>query len=251
MAYVSVKTDEILGHLKRHAFESETIGSHFNLGHDQFMSLVDRVDMLLESLHNTSFESGQSLGRIELKIDMGFPIGNQALIELPSDKEGSVFKISRDKDSKEIVNGVLSLPEDIPTTSMVTVIAGSYGSTGKWGIYTMFPGDDSGKPFPNEKQTFEDQAKYKEYWDMHGFLVTPEQAQKFVDREKKGYSDFSEKLNRAQGDALTSVFKDSYFQSLKYDGLYSLVADVKKALTQFLNKPVNTGNDSLPTRDPL
>ncbi len=57
---------------------------------------------------------------------------------------------------------------------MVTVIAGRYGPTEDWGLYTMFPGA-SAPSFPNDKQSAYARAESTKFWNEHGFLATPEE----------------------------------------------------------------------------
>lgn len=187
MQYESVHSEENAAHLARHLFSGPLdIGSRFTLGQEAAAALLEEVDTRLREHFEASMAEGKEPGRLEFKIQKDFVVGTEALVEL-SGVSGTPFSMTRDEGTKDerSVNVVLADDRDIPSTNVVTVIAGPYGPTGVWGIYTMFPGEDSGCPFPNEKQPEDLRSQYTEYWENHGFLVTPETVSAHVEKYRK------------------------------------------------------------------
>ncbi len=175
MEYESVFSEENSKHLKRHlAPDVLNIGSQFTLSEDNAEKLLSDVERRLKEYFDNTLAKGETPGRLEIQIEEEYPVGTDALVDLSKDSIAP-FSMIRDEGTKNAreVNAVLANDLDIPRTNIVTVIAGPYGPTGVWGIYTLFPGE-AGQPFPNEHQPDDVRAGYEEYWNTHGFLVTPE-----------------------------------------------------------------------------
>ncbi|MFP4313466.1 MAG: hypothetical protein ACLFR0_03970 [Alphaproteobacteria bacterium] len=189
MEYSSIDDKEILDHLARHLPSSIQPGSKFK-DPETLLAVSRMADAMLMGLAQQAQKDGQELGRVEFQINMPDTVGSDALIQI-SDEDQSVT-ITRDRGAQHQAEVDVVIRDSVPETNVVTVIAGPYGNSGKWGLYTMFPGRDSGKPFPNDKQPEHIKRENQEYWDTHGFVMSNEEAEKFCNAEIKALRQASE-----------------------------------------------------------
>jgi len=170
--YVSLYTDK--DHIERHFSGSLTAGSKFYPNAKDIVMGV--VEQELIKKFNSAQESKIPAGRTVLVLNFDIPVGTDALVALNAIPEGSQHKLIRDvgTPNEAIFTAVEALKGDILETSTVTVIAGPYGPTGKWGIYTMFPGKEA-PPFPSENQPEAIRQSNQDFWNNHGFLATQEE----------------------------------------------------------------------------
>lgn len=157
-------------HLQRHFAESLTVGSKFLPAAKDFV--IREADDMLKERFSEIRASGQDAGRVVFQMEFDEPVGTDALIAL--DTHAKHVEVVRDAGTpnENIVKAVQS--DAIPQTNIVTVVAGPYGPTGKWGLYTMFPGNEA-PPFPNERQPEDVRRTNEQFWANHGFLATKEE----------------------------------------------------------------------------
>lgn len=169
--YVSLLGND---HIERHFDGSLTPGSKFleqpKIDREAFLL---KIDSLLLDKFNSFINAGENPSRVVLQYHADQPVGTDALIALADRTDAEPITVTRDpgKPYETKVKVVQTEQKDIPLTNLVTVIAGPYGPTGKWGIYTMFPGEEA-PPFPNERQSPEQIEEYGAFWESHGFLAT-------------------------------------------------------------------------------
>lgn len=137
------------------------------------------IDQLLRQTYVNLAHEGQTPGRVVLKGQIaesqGQKSGLDPLIELKKDQ--NYIELVRDAGTpNETIIKVVPVEnnDSIPSTKDVQVIAGPYGNSGKWGVYTVFAGQDA-PAFPNAHQSPEQRAANEKFWNNHGFLATPEQ----------------------------------------------------------------------------
>jgi hypothetical protein len=161
-------------HVSRHFSDAATVGSKFFAATQDIV--LERAEEAMREKFDAAQAEGREAGRVVITLHFDSPIGSDALVSLPSQPEAHQIRVIRDAatPSESIVTAVRTTKDGIPNTSEVTVIAGPYGPTGKWGIYTMFPGQEA-PPFPNERQPEDVRESYERFWQTHGFLATQEE----------------------------------------------------------------------------
>jgi hypothetical protein len=165
--YIAVGANR--GHLERH-FEGSLIpGSKFlPMTEDQKERLLDRVDLMLTERFMSLSSAGKPLTKIIVEMKSSAVIGTDPLIAITPENTSEFLTVKRDAGSVKVMPC-----DDIPLTNNLVVIAGPYGDTGGWGIYTMFPGQIA-PAFPNAKaQSGEEFVASTDFWNNHGFLATP------------------------------------------------------------------------------
>lgn len=244
MEYESVFSKENAQHLKRHlASDVLNIGSQFTLSEDDAEKLLSDVEGRLKEYFDSTLAEGKTPGRLEIKIEEDYPVGTDALVDL-SKCSGSSFSMIRDEGTKNAreVNAVLANDQAIPRTNTVTVIAGPYGQTGIWGIYTLFPGE-AGQPFPNEHQPDGVRAEYEEYWNTHGFLVTPETVNAHIGRyheKMRAIQEYTAKRARAAWRGTFNHYPPEEQEANRR------CADLTQALKAFNGQEENVAQPSVP-----
>ena len=161
--FVGVKEGGLADHLARHVEGSLTIGSKFTLPATTITKILEKTQDKIAGLFRAAFVDTGAVARIEFQHDYVRQVGTNALINTSLYSPDKIFEIVRDAgtNAESRVKVALVLPERMPTTSVVTFVAGPYGPTNKAGFYTAFPG--------NAAALFLDRA----YWETHGFLATP------------------------------------------------------------------------------
>lgn len=169
--YVSVSSNQ--EHINRHFADSLVPGSKFlPMSEDKKLSLIDIVDLRLAETFQGFLDNHQAPSRTVFQIEFDHNIGTNVLVEIPADEQEQFTTVIRDAGTPHEANVKIRESEDIPQTNTVTVIAGPYGPSGKWGIYTMFPGLEA-PPFPQpERQSPEAFQSNTAFWNTHGFLAT-------------------------------------------------------------------------------
>ncbi|MGB0719749.1 MAG: hypothetical protein ACPGRX_04700 [Bdellovibrionales bacterium] len=138
-------------HVERHFGGSQTIGSKFHSHHDhpEVNDLVGAIDDIVrDALKNQNTKDGNPQREV-IELTTSNPVGTDALIETTGRDFIDVIR-GAGTPGQTAVKTVLS--DAIPETNQVSIIAGPYGTTGKAGIYTMFPGDP-GEPFHRQTIT--------------------------------------------------------------------------------------------------
>ena len=178
-------------HIKRHTNpNSLTMGSKIIPG----VSLEDMeyVSALFDAEYAKLIEKEGNPGRRVFALDCGKAMGTDAVVPLSTLKEGSTFTMVREPGTRgeAKIKVALISEKDMPKTRNIHAVYGPYGPTGKAGVYTIMFGDP-GMPFPRElgpdasKEQIQAEAKNKEYWDSHVFLVTPKELQNAIDAMKE------------------------------------------------------------------
>lgn len=174
--YVPIRTD--MEHINRHFAGSLTPGSKFLPMDDALKNAVlDRVEMALSGRFDAYAQNGLKPPRVVFQAAFDKAIGTDALVEIAAGKEKDFSEVIRDGGTPHEVRVKVKETDQMPTTNFVTVIAGPYGPTGKWGIYTMYPGGYA-EDFPRpERQSPELLATNTAFWERHGFLATRQEIQ--------------------------------------------------------------------------
>lgn len=169
--YVSVSANK--EHIDRHFTGSLVPGSKFlPMSEDDKQAVIDLVDLRLAEFFQKFLDEGREPSRVIFQINFPKAVGTDALVAIPADRKDSFITVTRDAGTPYESRVQVHETNEIPETSTVTVIAGPYGPTGKWGIYTMFPGAEA-LAFPNPERQAPDALKAsKTFWDTHGFLAT-------------------------------------------------------------------------------
>lgn len=165
-------------HIDRHFTGSLVPGSKFfAMNEDDKQVVIDTVDLKLAEAFQGFIDRDQEPSRLVFQISFPKAIGTDALVVIPPDKKDSFVEITRDAGTPNESKVQICESENIPETNIVTVVAGPYGPTGKWGIYTMFPGAEA-PPFPNsERQKPDAFEESQTFWNTHGFLATAAEVQ--------------------------------------------------------------------------
>jgi len=166
--YISLS--ESTDHLKRHFSGAITVGSKFFANSQQ--RIVDKAEAALMEKFFEAQDAGENAGRVVITINFDKPIGTDALVNLEGHK--NTVKIIRDEGEAHQSTVTAVETESPPETTKLTIIAGPYGPSGKWGIYTMFPGNEA-PAFPNEKQPEDIRRENEKFWEGHGFLATKDE----------------------------------------------------------------------------
>ncbi len=177
-------------HLRRHTDkDSLTIGSKILRG--TLLEDMKYVSELFDKEYEKLIEQEGNPGRRVFAVDCKQEIGTDAVV--PSDvlREGSSFTVVREPGTRGEAKIKVALidEKDMPKTSIIHAVYGPYGPTGKAGVYTLIFGDP-GMPFPRElgpdatKEQKEVEAKNKQYWDSHVFLVTPKELSHAIEEMK-------------------------------------------------------------------
>lgn len=177
-------------HLKRHTDkDSLTMGS--KIIRSAQLEDMEYVSELFDKEYAKLIEQEGNPGRRIFAVDCKQAMGTDAVV--PSDvlREGSVFTVVREPGTRGEAKIKVALidEKDMPKTSHIHAVYGPYGPTGKAGVYTLIFGDP-GMPFPRElgpdatKEQKEVEAKNKQYWDSHVFLVTPKELSHAIEEMK-------------------------------------------------------------------
>lgn len=161
-------------HLERHFEGSLVPGSKFlPMNEDQKERLLDRVDLMLTERFMSLTSCGKPPSKIIVEMKSAEMIGTNPLVAITPENTAEFVEITRDAGTPNAANVMVTPSNNIPLTNNLVVIAGPYGDTGGWGIYTMFPGQMA-PAFPNAaKQSGEDLVASTDFWNNHGFLATP------------------------------------------------------------------------------
>jgi len=172
--YVSLFSES--AHIERHFSGSLTAGSKFYSDAQEIVT--KRAEQELKNAFGVALQQSKEVGRVVLTLKYDRPIGTDALVDLAGQSEDKLHRLVRDSGTsyEAIFTAVEMNQQEIPKTSIVTIIAGPYGQTGKWGIYTIYPGREA-PPFPSEKQSAEVREANIAYWKTHGFYATREEIQ--------------------------------------------------------------------------
>lgn len=171
--YVPASSDsEAIKHIKRH-FEYFEYGSQFLPDNGYFDSPEAVLRFVDEKLKSAS--SGE---RVVLQFEAPKPIGEDAITEVQEDDDVRIqYRDARTPREAQI--NVVDRTKR-PETHILTIIGGPYGSTGKWGFYTAFPGElaprlitkertQAHKENPSQDPSFEDDEKF---WESHAFIYS-------------------------------------------------------------------------------
>ncbi|MDD3370940.1 MAG: hypothetical protein PHE27_03835 [Alphaproteobacteria bacterium] len=171
--YVSLFGED-QGHLERHFAQSLVAGSKFHP--EAKDAVMQRVEKELKAAFEAQIAKGENPSRVVLTLNFDKPVGTDALVSLKGQSEDSQHRLVRDAGTpgEAAFTAVQAEKGEIPQTNVVTAIGGPYGPTGKWGIYTMFPGKEA-PPFPSDRQPDEAWVKNAKFWREHGFLATREE----------------------------------------------------------------------------
>jgi hypothetical protein len=167
-------SSKLLEYIERHLTGSETAGSHFRKG--AFTDAKALVDFALEQIQHYDGE------RLEAELDLPGVIGYDGLVQLDDlSPSAQVTQEPRGKNEHmaNVVRGVMAKP-----TKHMVVIAGPYGSSGKHGIYTIFPGtmapffpqtgeqlQEMGYTGQELETQLSEQPALQEFWDRHGLIA--------------------------------------------------------------------------------
>jgi hypothetical protein len=168
--YVSL--GESMEHIQRHFSGAQTVGSKFFTDAQQMV--LERAETELLQKFIEAQEAGVPAGRVVIKLEFPVAVGTDALVDLKNHGDKNQVVVVRDGGTpyQSVVTAIEA--SSAPETKSVTLIAGPYGPTGKWGIYTMFPGAEA-PPFPNENQPEPVRQANEQFWKTHGFLATREE----------------------------------------------------------------------------
>lgn len=167
-------------HINRHFAGSLNPGSKFlPMDEGRKQEIIAAVDMKLVGIFADFVNQGNNPKRVVFQMDFNRAIGTDALTETNSNV-GQVIEVVRDAGTENETSVKVVPTETMPETSILTVVAGPYGPTGKWGIYTMFPGEEA-PAFPNAaRQSEADLNASKDFWSSHGFYATVAELQASV-----------------------------------------------------------------------
>jgi hypothetical protein len=147
--YVSVYDPQNLVHLKRHFEDSNEIGSKFFPEKQE--DVLKANEILLFGIYSKAIREGKNPGRVEHLHVWPEDVGSDAVVsreevfmspaQLLSFTSSRQFNVTRDKGGRNENTIDVALVEKVPTTQRFCTIAGAYGPSGKWGIYTTHPGN--------------------------------------------------------------------------------------------------------------
>ena len=167
-------SSELVDYIERHLSGTKTAGSHFRKG--IFSSGKEVIDFALAQLEHYDGK------RTEVELDLPGIIGYDGLVTLEDLSDGAeVTHEPRGKNEHmaNVVCGVMRKP-----TKHMVIVAGPFGSSGKHGIYTIFPGTNA-PFFPATKEQLEEmgykgehlldvvsqQESPRKFWDAHGLIA--------------------------------------------------------------------------------
>ncbi len=190
-AKIDLSDKKTRDHLQRHFEGSSTSGFAMSIDSPQATALITAINLYLERYLSSFSQRGQSPQKLEttlslrdLPVDTGTEGGkilagmmnvgtNDVAILSENDPDQITFKGLRDiHDRRDEVT--YAIRETLPETDKITIIAGLYGNSGKWGAFTFYPGDLA-PPLPVSYQSADAFRISQEFWSRAVFLKTPAQ----------------------------------------------------------------------------